>query len=53
MEKEVLDKYLWLYGQKKDLDKGKRVNAEVTALYDNQEGKKLFEALEPYYGSTS
>ncbi|MBA7616384.1 hypothetical protein ES703_23680 [subsurface metagenome] len=43
----VLDKYLWLYGQKKDLDKGKGVNKEVTALYNTAEGKILFDALEP------
>ena len=43
----VLDKYLWLYGQKRDLDKGKDVNKEVTALYRSPEGKILFEDLEP------
>jgi len=43
----VLDKYLWLYGQKKDLDKGKDVNKEVTALYHIPEGRILFDALEP------
>jgi hypothetical protein len=43
----ILDKYLWLYGQKKDLDKGKDVNKEVTALYHSSEGKILFDALEP------
>jgi hypothetical protein len=43
----MLDKYLWLYGQKKDLDKGKDVNKEVTALYRSPESKVLFDALEP------
>ena len=43
-----LDKYLWLYGQKKrKLDKGNAVNKEVTALYESTEGKILFDALEP------
>lgn len=43
----TLDKYLWLYGQKKDLDKGVGVNKEVTVLYTTIEGKALFDALEP------
>jgi len=43
----ALDKYLWLYGQKKDLDKRIGVNKEVTSLYNNIEGKRLFDALEP------
>lgn len=43
----TLDKYLWLYGQKKDLDKGIGVNKEVTALYNTTEEKILFDALEP------
>ena len=43
-----LDKYLWLYGQKKkSLDKGINVNKEVTTLYETAEGKILFDALEP------
>lgn len=43
-----LDKYLWLYGQKKkSLDKGVGVNKEVTALYKTAEGKALFDNLEP------
>jgi len=43
-----LDKYLWLYGQKKkSLDKGVAVNKEVTALYRTVDGKALFDTLEP------
>lgn len=43
---EDFDKYLWLYGQKKALDKGSRViNKEVRALYDSAEGRTLFERL--------
>jgi len=45
---EDFDKYLWLYGQKKTLDKGNRtINKEVRALYDSPEGHALFEGLEP------
>jgi len=45
---EDFDKYLWLYGQKKELNKGnKAINKEVRALYDSPEGRSLFEALEP------
>ncbi|GAH89740.1 unnamed protein product, partial [marine sediment metagenome] len=45
---EDFDKYLWLYGQKKALDKGNRtINKEVSALYDSPEGHALFEGLEP------
>lgn len=45
---EDFDKYLWLYGQKKALDKGsKAINKEVRALYDSSEGHALFEGLEP------
>lgn len=44
----TFDKYLWLYGQKKiKLDEGIDVNNEVTALYKSQEGRILFDALEP------
>ena len=44
---EDFDKYLWLYGQKKALDKGNRaINKEVRALYDSPEGRALFERLE-------
>ena len=43
-----LDKYLWLYGQKKmSLDKGIGVNKEVWELYKIPETKILFDALEP------
>ncbi len=43
-----LDKYLWLYGQKKmQLDKGIKVNKEVTALFNTSEGEVLFNDLEP------
>ena len=45
---EDFDKYLWLYGQKKALDKGSRaINKEVRILYDSPKGHALFEALEP------
>ncbi len=45
---EDLDKYLWLYGQKKALDKENRtINKEVSALYNSLRGHTLFEALEP------
>jgi len=45
---EDFDKYLWLYGQKRTLDKENRaINKEVRALYDNPEGHALFEGLEP------
>ena len=45
---EDFDKYLWLYGQKKELDKGNRaiINKEVIILYDSMEGQTLFERLE-------
>jgi len=40
---EDFDKYLWLYGQKKALDKGSRaINKEVRKLYDSPEGHALF-----------
>lgn len=45
---EDLDKYLWLYGQKKALDKGdEAIGREVRALYIRPEGRTLFEGLEP------
>ena len=45
---EDFDKYLWLYGQKKALDKENRtISKEVSALYDSLRGHTLFEALEP------
>ena len=45
---EDFDKYLWLYGQKRALDKGIRaINKEVRSLYDSSEGHALFEGLEP------
>jgi len=45
---EDLDKYLWLYGQKKALDKGSRaISKEVRDLYDSPVGPGLFEGLEP------
>lgn len=45
---EDLDKYLWLYGQKKALDQeNKSISREVTTLYGSFEGHTLFEALEP------
>lgn len=45
---EDFDKYLWLYGQKKALDKGdKAIGKEVRALYIRPEGRTLFEGLEP------
>ena len=44
---EDFDKYLWLYGQKKALDRGNRaISKEVRALYDSSEGHALFEGLE-------
>jgi hypothetical protein len=47
---EDLDKYLWLYGQKAALDKGKReINKEVRELYNKESA--LFEALEPKGGN--
>lgn len=48
---EDLDKYLWLYGQKIQLDKHSRcpekakVNKEITELYRKE--KELFDELEP------
>ena len=45
---EDFDKYLWLYGQKKALDKGSRaISKEVRDLYDSPVGPGLFEGLEP------
>jgi hypothetical protein len=45
---EDLDKFLWLYGQKKALDEGnKTINKEVRALFGSSKGRALFEALEP------
>ena len=45
---EDFDKYLWLYGQKKALDKGERaIGKEVMALYDDRKIRALFERLEP------
>ena len=45
---EGFDKYLWLYGQKKALDKENRtINKEVSTLYNSLRGHTLFEALEP------
>lgn len=42
------DKYLWLYGQKKALDKGGRaIGREVRELYDDVKIRALFERLEP------
>jgi hypothetical protein len=42
----TLDKFLWLYGQKKALDKGKKnVGKEVKELYQSE--PTLFEDLEP------
>ena len=50
---EDLDKYLWLYGQKKALDKGSSaINKEVRALYDSSEGHALFEGLEIKHEAT-
>ena len=44
---ENFDKYLWLYGQKKALDKGSRaISKEVRELYDSPVGYGLFERLE-------
>ncbi|MBA7572205.1 hypothetical protein ES708_13981 [subsurface metagenome] len=44
---EDFDKYLWLYGQKKALDKGSRaISKEVRKLYDSPVGPGLFERLE-------
>lgn len=44
---EDFDKYLWLYGQKKALDKGSRaISKEVRELYDSPVGPGLFERLE-------
>ena len=44
---EDFDKYLWLYGQKKALDKRSRaISKEVRKLYDAPEGHALFERLE-------
>jgi len=45
---EDFDKYLWLYGQKKALDKGRRdISKEVRELYDSPVGPGLFKGLEP------
>lgn len=50
---EDFDKYLWLYGQKKALDKGSSaINKEVRALYDSSEGHALFEGLEIKHAAT-
>ena len=50
---EDFDKYLWLYGQKKALDKGSSaINKEVRALYDSLEGHALFEGLEIKHAAT-
>jgi len=44
---EDFDKYLWLYGQKKALDRGCRaISKEVRELYDSPVGPGLFERLE-------
>ncbi|MBA7606405.1 hypothetical protein ES703_13553 [subsurface metagenome] len=43
---EDFDKYLWLYGQKKALDRGNRaISKEVRALYDSPGSRALFEGL--------
>ncbi len=43
-----LDKYLWLYGQKVEIGKGKdKTNQDVAELYATSEGRALFEALDP------
>jgi len=43
---EDFDKYLWLYGQKKALDKGNRaINKEVRILYDSAEGRTILDRL--------
>jgi hypothetical protein len=43
-----IDKYLWLLGMKKDLEKGKTaISKEVFQLYQTSEGNELFGALEP------
>jgi len=43
-----IDRYLWLLGMKKDLEKGKtEISKEVFNVYQTSVGKKLFQALEP------
>jgi len=45
---EDLDKYLWLYGQWKELEKGNEaIGKEVKTLYKSHECPDLFDGLEP------